>query len=280
MEKTIRVEKKRCALSLAADITYAQVEHWYGASRKDLKISVIYPKHVTEAEPRPLILWICGGGFRTMDRNVWLPQMMYLAEKGYVIASPDYRTTNEARFPQPLEDIKAAIRYMKAHADCFAVDAHRVFVMGESAGGALAALAAVTGECREYEVGDYLAYTSRVQAGVDFYGVTDCEHGAPRKATGSLDDGSRERFVGPDPQNAARASAVNYVNEQTPPILILHGTNDALVNLDEQSRKFYHKLQENNVKSDLIIIEGGEHGDDIFYQNEVMDRIDEFLKSV
>lgn len=280
MEKTIRVEKKRCALSLVTDITYAQVEHWYGASRKDLKLSVIYPKHVRESAPRPLIIWICGGGFRTMDRNAWLPQMMYLAEKGYVIASPDYRTTNEARFPQPLEDIKAAVRYMKAHAECFAVDINRVFVMGESAGGALAALTAVTGKCPEYDVGDYLEYTSQVQACVDFYGVADCENKRPRKATGSLDDGSRERFVGPDPQNAARASAINYVDAKTPPVLILHGTKDELVDLEEQSRKFYNELQKNNVKSDLIIIEDGEHGDDIFYQNEVMEMIDEFLKSI
>lgn len=280
MVRKINVETKKNMLSLVADITYAQVEHWYGASRKELKLSIIYPKHVAEASPEPLIVWICGGAFRTMDRNVWLPQMMHLAEKGYVIASPDYRTINEARFPQPLEDIKAAIRYLKAHARDFAIDKDRVFVMGESAGGALASLAAVTGECEEYETGSYLDYDSKVRAGVDIYGVVDFGQGRPGSGTGSLDDNCRDRFVGPHGQNVGKASAVNYVNDHTPPILILHGTDDALVDIDYQSKRFYEKLQEKNVKSDLIIVEGAGHGDDVFYQDEVMDLIDDFLRSV
>ena len=70
-----------------------------------------------------------------VDRSVWLPELMRFAARGYVAASIEYRTSNEAQFPAQLTDVKAAVRYLRAHAEDYSIDPGRIFAMGESAGG-------------------------------------------------------------------------------------------------------------------------------------------------
>ena len=121
------------------------------------------PKHRNENEKLPLLIWLCGGAFQVMDPDVWIPQWTEFARKGSVVASVEYRTANEAPFPAALEDVKAAIRFLRANASCFGVDPEKVFVGGESAGGCLACLAGVYGKERRYDVGEYLEYSSQIQ---------------------------------------------------------------------------------------------------------------------
>ncbi len=281
MQKEVKVETKREVLSLINDITFSCVPAWYGATRRDLKMSLIVPKNRETHGKCPLIIWICGGGYRCVDRAVWVPEMMYFAERGYVIASIEYRTSNESVFPGALIDVKSAIRYLKAHATDYCIDVNRICIMGESAGGTLASLAGTTGECSEFDQGDYLEYDSKVNAVVDFYGIVDMIH-SPFTVNGHdvpqflLDD-----FIGTNytKEMAEKASAITYVNGNTPPFLILHGNEDLSVPLI-QSQMLYEKLQRCDVKSDFYILKGAGHGEDCFYQKEIKELIDKYLEKV
>ena len=86
-----------------------------------------------------------------------------------MVASVQYRTSNEAVFPAQLQDVKAAIRYLRAHAERYCIDSEHFGVMGESAGGHLTAMAALTGDRKEFDTGDYLEYSSAVQAACPWY---------------------------------------------------------------------------------------------------------------
>lgn len=277
MEKTITIECRQEAYTLLSDITYTHVPFWYGESERPLKLSLLLPKHKEEHKKLPLIVWLCGGAFKVMDRNVWIPQLTALAMSGYVVASVEYRTSHECSFPGPLMDIKAAIRFLRAHSERYCIDSDRVAIMGESAGGTLASLIGVTGDMVVYETGDFLEYSSAVSKVVDFYGLTDMQH-HPIDKSG---ENARviEEFVGWDMEDTARqASAISYVeaDKKLPQFLIFHGTADTLVPM-AQSETFYEKLVQYGHQADFYKVDGAAHGADVFYQKEVMKLIREFL---
>lgn len=121
----IKAEKKTLKLSVEKpqyitvnDITYAQVDSWFGHCRRDLKLDIIYPE-TKDGKIYPCILWICGGAWLMMDKSAHNLYLSRLASSGFVVASVEYRTSNQGPYPMPLQDVKAAIRYLKAHADRF-----------------------------------------------------------------------------------------------------------------------------------------------------------------
>lgn len=280
MIKQIQIKKEKEVLSLVTGLSFSTVPAWYGATMRNLKMDLIIPKNREGHTPCPAIVWVCGGSFMVVDRSTWLPEMMRFARAGYAVASIEYRTSNEARFPAQLIDVKSAIRYLKAHAKELCIDPNHIYIMGESAGGAMASLVGVTSECREFDQGDYLEYDSTVRGVVDFYGLTDVNH--VFKSSGeNVPYWTLEAFlgVGYTQDMAKAASAVSYVNDNTPPFLILHGTEDIIVPL-QQSQIMYDILQKHHIKSDFYVIEGATHGDDLFYQDEMTERILAFLNEI
>lgn len=278
VKRILPVEKKREVISLISGISYASVPFWFGSTMRNLKMDILTPKERNGHKACPAIIWICGGAYRVVDRSVWIPEMVYFAKKGYVVASIEYRTSNEAPFPAALIDGKAAVRYLKAHAEELSVDPQRICVMGESAGGTIASLIGVTGGIKEFDQGEYLQENSTVKAVVDFYGLVDFIHKALNKRE-DIPSWAVEDFLGENytKLDAEKASAVCYVNDTTPPFLILHGNEDKLVPLS-QSEIMYETLQKNNVDSEFYIIEGAEHGVDEFYQKEVLEKVAAFLE--
>lgn len=293
MKQTIKVQTKHEVNSLLTGIGYSVVSDWYHAAYRTLRMDLIIPKHRENRAPRPCLLFLCGGSFSTVNGSVWMPELTYFAERGYVVATAEYRTSNQAAFPAPLIDAKAAIRFLKAHAKDFCIDPDRIVIAGESAGGTLCSLVGVTGGLAQFEQGDYLEYDSRVAAVVDYYGIVDmsrCSEDLP----GVLDrirmippaDGVPpwilEAFLGPDytQEMMDQASAIRYVNEKTPPFMILHGTGDMGVNIEHQSDVFYDMLVENNVMVEYYRLEGEGHGTDAFYQPEIKEKILSFLNRV
>lgn len=280
MKETLDIERKQEVLSLVTNIAFANVPCWYDATRRDLHMDLIIPKQRMGHKPCPVIVWICGGAYMVVDHSVWMPEMVRFARAGYVVASIEYRTTNEAQFPAQLIDVKSAIRYLRAHAQQYCIDPDRIFVMGESAGGTMACLLGTTGNMTEYDQGDDLAFSSSVQGVVDFYGLTDMDPNACITG-GAVPYWTMDAFLGMEQatQNAHTASAVNHVSPDTPPFMILHGSEDPVVPL-EQSQRLYDVLQENGVQSEFLILEGAAHGDDRFYQNEMVERILAFLDRI
>ena len=110
MKKTLKPETTKPQYVVTTDITYAQVDSWFGHCRRDLKLDLIYPED-GEGKTYPCIVWICGGAWQRMDKAAHLAYLGTLAQEGFVVASVEYRTSNEGTHPMQLCDIKAAIRY-------------------------------------------------------------------------------------------------------------------------------------------------------------------------
>lgn len=279
MKETITPGIDHEVLSLMTDIAYCTIPSWYGSTRRNLYMDIIAPKVRENHRKLPLIVWFCGGAYRVMDKSVWIPELMYFARRGYVVASVQYRTSNETCFPDPLIDAKTAVRWLKAHADDYCIDPDKVCVMGESAGGTLACLTGLTAGRKEFEQGDFLEQDSSVQAVVDFYGITELRGLEFPYVTQDVPAWTLEDFVGIgySEEKARMASAISYVSDDTPPVMILHGGADVVVPI-AQSELFYEKLQEQGVDSDFYTVAGAGHGADAFYQEETLALVDQFLK--
>src|SRR3984957_17629211 len=186
-----------------------------------------------KARKVPLIVWIHGGGFLFGTKGGFPvePVPLHLLLEGYAIASINYRLSPEAVFPAQLEDCKAAIRWLRAHADEIGIDPNRIGVWGASAGGNLAALVGTTGGVSDFEGGENLGYSSRVQAVYDFFGPTDfLQMDANRLSDGqthNAPDSPESKLVGgpiqDNPDKVRRVNPITYVTRNAPPFLIVHG---------------------------------------------------------
>ena len=168
---TLKLEIEKPQYITVNDVTYAQVDSWFGHCRRDLKLDIIYPE-AQDGRTYPCILWICGGAWLMMDKSAHNLYLSRLASGGFVVASVEYRTSNQGPYPMPLQDVKAAIRYLKAHADRFRINKEQMGVMGESAGGYLTCMAALDHD-PALDVGEYLEESSEVQAACPWYPPTD-----------------------------------------------------------------------------------------------------------
>ena len=122
MKKILKPETTKPQYVVTTDITYAQVDSWFGHCRRDLKLDLIYPED-GEGKTYPCIVWICGGAWQRMDKAAHLAYLGTLAQEGFVVASVEYRTSNEGTHPMQLCDIKAAIRYLRAYAKRYRIAA-------------------------------------------------------------------------------------------------------------------------------------------------------------
>ena len=180
----------------------------------------------------PAVLLIHGGGWRSGNRRMEWPMARYLAGKGYVTATVEYRLSPEASYPAAVHDIKAAIRWMRRQAGQYDIDETRIALYGCSAGGQLAALVGVTSGIPRFdgEEGD-TAYSTSVQAVVDIDGILDFADPAESgKDTGSAPPSAGKRWLGASfrdrPDLWKDASPLNYVNKNTPPIVFINSSID------------------------------------------------------
>ena len=218
----------------------------------------------------PLIIWIHGGAFLfgSKDDILGEPVVLGLLSDGYAVAAINYRLSPEALFPAQLEDCKAAVRWLRAHADQFGIDSKRIGVWGPSAGGYLAAFLGVTGDTHEFDVGENLNCSSRVQAVCDFFGPTDfLQMDAHRLPDGDIHDAAdspESKLVGgpiqDNPDKVKRANPITYVTKEAPPFLIVHGTADRLVPFN-QSELLAAALKSVGAPVKFHPVEGGGHGE-------------------
>lgn len=268
MKKVIQVPGDEEVITLASNIVYGQRQEWCHAKYRQLCMSLMKPRcnyPYDEDKTYPLIVWLCGGSFAEVDRNVWIPELVYFAKQGFAVAAVDYSVIQLTRYPDQLEDIKEAIRYIRAHAEEFHINPDRIAVMGESAGGYLSVLAGITGPERIYDKGTYQEYSSEVQAVVAWYPCVEMEWLIP---------GRKEVNMSEDVENYPNLS--DMVREQMPPCLLLHGTADSLVPA-KHSEVLYRALEEKGNTVDLYLVEGANHADRPFIKTEVKQIIVDFL---
>lgn len=213
-------------------------------------------------DPSPVIVWIHGGSWLSGSKEECPPKLF--VSSGFAAVSINYRLSPEAAYPAQLYDCKNAIYYLRLHAKELHIDPSRIGVWGASAGGHLAALLGTTGDLKSWESpGHKPGTTSQVQAVCDWCGPSDLRDMhrkvAEKKVTLAQVQPVYKLLanrVTPDWLTAA--SPVSYVNQRTPPFLIMHGDKDATVPVD-QSRYFHRVLKTRNVDSTLYVLKGAGH---------------------
>jgi acetyl esterase/lipase len=226
------------------DITYCTMD---GVA---LKMDVYYP---SENNGRfAVTMYVHGGGWSSGDKaqGAGTVEIPGLQKAGFLVVSVNYRLAPEYKFPAMIEDVKCAVRSLRAHADEYNLDPNRIGVWGGSAGGHLVNLLGATDESAGFDVGEYLEYSSRVQAVVDMFGPADL--------TVSFNGGyeSASRVFGDF--DAALASPVTYVTSDDPPFLMLHGEKDEVVPI-EQSEILLAALQAAGVPAELVRVTNAGH---------------------
>ena len=226
------------------------------------KLDLILPKDGTNL---PLIINIHGGAFKMGGKEQGVPTE-YLAE-GYAVASINYRLSQQAKFPAQIEDCKAAVRWLRAHAAEYRLDPKHFAAWGASAGGHLAAMLGTTGDTKEFDIGANLDQSSRVQAVVDYFGPTDfLQMDAHRLPNGMVHDTANSpesELIGGAIQDnrakTAKANPITYVTAGDPPFLICHGDQDPLVP-HHQSELLEAALKKSGVPVAFYTVAGAGHG--------------------
>jgi acetyl esterase/lipase len=235
----------------------------------------------------PVLLQIHGGGWVVGDkRQQARPLMFHLASHGWICVAPNYRLSPRATFPDHIIDVKRALAWVREHVASFGGDPGFVAVTGGSAGGHLAALAALTPGDPEYQPGFESADTS-VQACVPFYGIyefSDRFGGRGADGTGGfLERVVFKRRVASDPDAFARASPLRRVNPGAPPFMVVHGTHDSLAPLDG-ARAFAAQLRSvSNAPVVELELGGAQHAFETFHSlrtSKVVLGVEQFLDTV
>ena len=217
------------------------------AGDKDLIGDIYLPPGTEKA--RPAIVVVHGGGWRKGSRASVKGFGVLLSQAGFVCLCADYRLIAEARWPAQIEDIKCAIRFLKANQDELGVDPDRIGINGDSAGGHLALMAGVASDFEG--TGGHGEFTSEVKAVSSMYGPSRIQG---RSAVSLIGENA-------SPEDCNKASPIAYDLSSFPPCLLMHGVEDQSVPLAETT-DFYQKLVLNNGIAELHLFAGEGHAFD------------------
>tara|TARA_R110000850_G_scaffold9033_18_gene33365 strand:- start:2629 stop:3501 length:873 start_codon:yes stop_codon:yes gene_type:complete len=241
----------------------------------DLALDLYLPVEKSD-KPLPVVIWVHGGGWLNGSKDKC--KAAFLAPRGFAVASISYRLTDVAQWPGQINDCYAAVRWLRENAGDYGLDADHIGSFGSSAGGHLVAL-----------MGTRLAgeetVSSRVQAVCDWFGPADLLTMPPNvvSETRSLEAVSQSngaKLLGATvrdiPEKAKDASALYQVTSDDPPFLIMHGSEDPGVPID-QSIRLNQALSHAGVDSELFIVEGAGHGGPEFSTDEVQTKVADFF---
>jgi len=243
--------------------------------------------------PYPLIVAIHGGGFIFGDKaDDQLNAPVETVGQGYAVAAMNYRMADEAPFPAAVQDVKAAIRFLRANACEYDLDPQRIAAWGNSAGAYLAVMAGVTGNTTEFDAPSLgnTEISSNVQAVIDWFGPIDflsLDDQLRASGKGKPEHGEawspESRFVGvplaeADPDLLRRTNPLNYLAPGLPPFLIQHGDNDDLVPVEQSfllADRLRAYLPPENIRVDIL--QGSLHGGPAFDLPENLAKVFSFL---
>lgn len=248
-----------------------------GGQTQELKLELLVP---SSASPVPVVVWIHGGGWFSGSRLPIPAGVSDLCSKGYAVASVDYRLSGTALWPAQIQDVKGAVRWLRARAATYNLDPDRFAAWGTSAGAHLASMLGTAGDAGQVTVGNEtvdlrgttggnLDRSSRVQAVVSWYGYGDFLQMGFYPSTQDHDsNGSAEsRLVGNwiqrVPERVASASPLTFASHDDPPFLVMHGTLDDLVPFN-QSELLVDALRLHGVRVSWLPVPGGGHGNAAF----------------
>lgn len=202
--------------------------------------------------PWPVLVYVHGGGWRAGDKSDAILFADRMKIQGYLVVSINYRLYPVGTFPAMIEDVKCAIRSLRAHAVQYNLDPERIAAVGPSAGGHLVSLLGTSDESAGWDVGEYLDQSSRVRAVIPIAAVTDLTREFRNANIETI------KQVGFGEDNVLQASPVTHVTPDDSPFLLIHGNQDTTVPL-EQSELLYERLVEMNVPAELVIVKNAGH---------------------
>ena len=233
------------------DVTYCVV------GNLPLKMGIYHPRSTNRVVPA--LLYVHGGGWTKGDKaaGAGTREIGGMVRRSYLVAAVNYRLAPEHKFPAQIEDVKCAVRFLRANARAYGLDPKRIGAWGGSAGGHLVSLLGLTDRSAGLEgPGGYVDKSSRVQAVVDMFGLIDLTQ---------VFNGANPRILqevfnvtGPDSEILKWASPVTYASSDDPPFLILHGAKDVLVPVS-QSLELCDRLRAVGVSVNLVIVKNAGH---------------------
>jgi acetyl esterase/lipase len=286
MWKSMLLLAALCAsIHAGAEIKIQHDVSYLGADRAEK--ADIYTPSGAHSDPMPAVLIIHGGGWKTGDKadHRGISISTDLAGQGYVVMainyllapSDDAAKSSEAKgaFPQNVYDCKTAIRYMRAHAKELGIDPNRIGILGESAGGHLVVLLGATGHSGDMNKnGLYLDQSNDVACVIDMYGIPNLEDPTIHHIRGPFKGATDAETTA----NVERANPWRYIDKSMPPTLILHGTADTTVPI-EQSISLDAKLTQLGVPHEFVKVPEGHHSFDLHPQQmDVRPVVFAFLK--
>ena len=232
----------------------------------------------------PCIVYVQGSAW--MQQNVYanLPCIVRLCSYGFVVAVVQYRDSSITSFPAPVQDARNAIRFMRTHADEYAVDPTRMAVMGDSSGGHTAVYAGIMHD-DDTPANLFPGVSAEVSCIVNFYGSTDLtfDDSNPSTPNHNLPDSPEGMEMGKINLREDRAarellSVRCNIDETTQiaPVLTFHGTKDRTVNT-RCSTLLHQRLQETGHASTLYLLRGADHGGPEFWTPQVLDIVSAFV---
>lgn len=249
--------------NLIKDVVYGH------ADGIDLKLDLAQP--AMREGPLPALVFIHGGGWQMGTKNDFEPVIRQFASEGYVTVSVGYRLAPKHPWPAQIEDVKCAVRFLRAHADDYGVDPDAIGAIGHSAGAHLALLLGLMNPEDGFEdSGGHAGVSSKVQAVINVCGPTDLRvwrasteaHAEARAATGKDFEDVLMDFVGTTDRDApviAQVSPVAYIDADAPPIITFHGGKDPVVPV-EQATLLHEALEQAGARNHkLVIIEDADH---------------------
>lgn len=262
-EQTYRLRSRSTKQPLPKHVTVLREVNYASVGKRQLPLDLYL--HQEAKAPVPLVIWIHGGAWRGGSKN-GIRQCMALLERGYAVASVEYRLSGEAIFPAATEDCKAAVSFLRFHAEKYHVDPNRFGAWGSSAGGHLVALLGTTNDVKDFDTHAICKQAPpTVQAVCNWFGPTDFLR--MNDFPGSIDHDSpnspESRFIGvpiqDHPAKTQRANPITYISQSDPPMLLMHGDKDRAVPFN-QSELLHDALRKAGVPSTLYKVTNGGHG--------------------
>lgn len=275
-------------LNLTPDVVFHNTKSSDGDAMS-LKMDIIRPG---DDKTYPGVIFITGGGFMFAPKGSGLHNRCKIADAGYVVASIEYHVASNGLYSDAVKDVKAAIRYMRANAAKYGMDAAQIAVWGESAGGYLSGMTGASNGEKTFEDGEYPEQSSDVQAAIVVYGLSDltkigADYDKEAEEAHFTSDAPEAMYVHgknsgltilEKPGVVAKANPVNYVDKNDPPFLLIHGTVDGLVS-PSQSVLLHTALRKAGAQSTRYAITGANHGGGHFSDPKVVQIMIDFLNA-
>ena len=305
MRYYINPERRKKTINFMDHIVYSHVEDLDGnpldlelsimsmSGNSELKAAAADAKETDKVTSQPVIIWVSGGGYRGVDKNQMIAELQYLAEAGYAVVMVYYRSSAQGHWPAQIMDVKTAVRFLRAHAKDYLLDADRIGIMGRSAGGHLTTMAALN--LPGYDSEEWSEYSSEVQVAFDMFGPSDTARllqiekekiaADPNYRWKRLEETHGGALIGGDPETmidrAADASAILQLQKSVhvAPLLIMHGDADGLVP-SKISEDYYDALVKAGYEeqTDLYLLRGAGHGTPEFFQPQVREIVKNFFE--